>query len=278
MARRGQFQVLGPLEVWVDRRPVAVGAHKLRVLLAALLVYANEVVSIDRLVDILWGQDPPDEAPSTLRKYVHCLRELIEPGVPAGVARVLVTRPPGYMICLSPNQIDAGRFRAMVAHAQRRADAGDLTGAATRFDEALKTWRGPAWAEFTNEAFARADTARLEALRALAIENRFDVLLAVGRHADVIGELEALIAQAPLREKPRAQLMLALHRCGRRAEALRVYEAFRCYLADEVGLEPSTALQRLQHAIALQSAELDWSPPEASTNSGMPLRHAFVGS
>jgi WD40 repeat protein/ABC-type cobalamin/Fe3+-siderophores transport system ATPase subunit len=161
---------------------------------------------------------------------------------------------------LGTDEFDAARFERLVADGQRRAAAHDLVAALTAFDEALGLWRGPAWAEFADEDFARADAVRLEELRALAIEERAESLLAAGRHAESIGELEAATAAHPLRERPRGQLMLALYRAGRQVEALRAYEAFRRFLAEEVGLEPSPALQSLDDAIAAQKPELDWKP------------------
>jgi DNA-binding SARP family transcriptional activator/WD40 repeat protein/energy-coupling factor transporter ATP-binding protein EcfA2 len=256
-----QFLVLGPLEVSAEGRAVGLGGAKPRLVLAALLVHANEVVSADRLIDVLWADAPPDSALTTLQKHISRLRMAIEPerGPGASAAR-LVTRPPGYLLRVEPTECDATRFERIVADAHRGAACGDLARATELLEAALGLWRGPAWAEFADEDFARAEVARLDGLRAVATEDRVELALAAGRHAEMIGELEATTAAYPLRERPRAQLMLALYRCGRHAEALRAYEGFRHYLGEEVGLEPSAALVQLADAIVLQKPELNWAP------------------
>ena len=257
-----QFRVLGPLEVTVEGRPAVLGGSRQRLVLAALVVHANTAVSVDRLIDIVWGDEPPSSALTTLQKYVHRLRTAIDPGrAAADPEGRLVTRAPGYLLRVSDGDYDAARFEALVADAQRKAAGGDLPGAMSTFDEALGLWHGAALADFGDQDFARPEVARLEGLRAVAVEDRVEVALAAGRHAEVIGELEATISTWPLRERPRAQLMLALFRCRRHAEALRVYEAFRRHLSEEVGLEPSEALVDLADAIVLQKRGLDWSPP-----------------
>jgi DNA-binding SARP family transcriptional activator/WD40 repeat protein/energy-coupling factor transporter ATP-binding protein EcfA2 len=256
-----QFLVLGPLEVLAEGRVVGLGGSKPRLVLANLLVHANEVVSADRLIDTLWADGPPDTALTTLQKHISRLRVAIEPRrAPGGLSARLVTRPPGYLLRVEPAECDATRFERIVADAQGRAADGDLARATELLDAALGLWRGPAWAEFADEDFARAEVARLDGLRAVAMEERVEVALAAGRHGEMVGELEATTAAYPLRERPRAQLMLALYRCGRHAEALRAYEAFRRYLGEEVGLEPSAALVQLADAIVLQKPELDWAP------------------
>jgi predicted ATPase/class 3 adenylate cyclase len=253
-SRTVTFQVLGPFEVVVDGRAVALGGARQRLVLAALVARANAVVATDRLIDIIWGDEPSDRALSTLQKYVHRLRSLV------GADRLL-TRAPGYLLCIGDEESDASRFESLLASASRLATAGDLAGARSAFDAALALWRGPAWAEFADYDFARAEVARLEGLRDGAVDDRVEVLLGAGRHADVVGELEATVGEYPLRERPRAHLILALYRCGRHADALRAYEAYRRYLGEEVGLEPSALLVRLADAIVLQKPELDWAPP-----------------
>src|SRR6516165_8092115 len=270
-----EFRVLGPLEVLVDGRPVPLGAAKQRLVLAALLAGSNAVVSVDRLVDIVWGELPPDSAERTLQKYVYRLRGVIEPGrAPGDPAATLLTRPPGYLLELRPDQLDAACFTDLIGQAKRRAAGGELAAAAALLDEALGLWRGPAWAEFAEFDFARAEVTRLEGQRAGAIEDRADIELALGRHAELIGELEATVERYPLRERSRAQLMLALYRSGRQAEALRAYHAFRSYLIDEMGLEPSTALQRLEDDILLDKPDLDWTGGGAQDEAS---RHGLVG-
>jgi predicted ATPase/class 3 adenylate cyclase len=212
----------------------------------------------------LWGDTPPDSALTTLQKHVHRLRAALEPGRTAwGPSARVVKRPPGYLLRVEADECDATRFEHLVADARRRAAAGDLASATELLDVALGLWRGPAWAEFADQDFARAEVTRLDGLRAAAVEDRVEVALAAGRHAEMIGELEATTAAYPLRERPRAQLMLALYRCGRHAEALRAYEGFRRYLGEEVGLEPSASLVQLADAIVRQEPELERGPATA---------------
>jgi class 3 adenylate cyclase/DNA-binding SARP family transcriptional activator/WD40 repeat protein len=282
-----EFRVLGPLEVLVDGRPVPLGAAKQRLVLAALLAGGNAVVSVDRLVDIVWGELPPDSAQRTLQKYVYRLRGAIEPGrAPGDPAATLLTRPPGYLLELRPGQLDAVRFTDLIGKAKGRAAGGELAAAAALLDEALGLWRGPAWAEFAEYDFARAEVTRLESQRAGATEDHAEIELALGHHAELIGELEATVARYPLRERSRAQLMLALYRSGRQAEALRAYHAFRSYLIDEIGLEPSAALQRLEDDILLNKPDLDWtggrthdeSPRLGLVSTGGPVPPTSAGS
>jgi DNA-binding SARP family transcriptional activator/WD40 repeat protein len=244
------FQVLGPFEAVVDGHAVPLGGARQRLVLAALAARANSVVSSDRLIDILWGDAPPVSALSTLQKYVYRLRSAV------GADR-LVTRAPGYLLRIGDGESDALRFESLLADGSRLAAAGELAEAHRTFDAALALWRGRAWGEFADFDFARGEVARLDGLRAAAIDDRTEVALAAGRPAEVIGELEAIVSEYPLRERPRGQLMLALYRAGRQADALRAYEAFRRYLGEEVGLEPSAQLVQLADAIVLQKPELE---------------------
>jgi DNA-binding SARP family transcriptional activator len=257
-----EFKVLGSLEVVVNGRLVPLGGARQRLVLAGLVASANAVVSADRLMDIVWGDEPPDSAMSTVQKYVYRLRVAIDPGTAAADrSGRLVTRPPGYVLRVDSDEYDAARFEALLAGAQHLAAAGNLAGATSALEDALALWRGPAWSEFADLDFIRPEVARLDGLHAIAMEERVELGLAAARHAELVGELEATVATYPLRERPRAQLMLALYRCGRHAEALRAYEAFRRYLGEEVGLEPSASLVQLADAILQQKPELDWSPP-----------------
>jgi DNA-binding SARP family transcriptional activator len=254
-----QFQILGPLEVRRQGSPVAVGAAKQRALLAILLVHANELVSSDRLIDELWPQ-PPETAANTLQVYVGKLRKALEPGRTRGApAEVLITRAPGYMLRVEAGQLDAERFESLLADGSRAREAGESPAAAELLRDALELWRGDALADFSYEPFAQAEIARLEELRLSALEERIEADLALGRHAALVGELEGLVREHPLRERLRAQLMLALYRAGRQADALEVYRDGRSWLAEELGIDPAPELQRLEGAILRQEAELE--PP-----------------
>ena len=260
-----KFLVLGSLEVVERETRVPLGSAKQRLLLAGLLVHANAVVSVDRLADILWGDDPPVDATATLQNYVSRVRAALEPGRVSGDPGTrLLTRAPGYMIRVDPEEVDAGRFERLVVEGQRRVAEGDTAVAAALLDEALGLWRGRAFAEFADHDFARTEALRLEELRRLAVDERVEAKLSLGRHRELIGELDGIVAADPLRERPRAQLMLALYRCGREVEALRTYQQYRRYLGDELGIEPSPALRDLEEAIILQKSELNWVPEPAS--------------
>ena len=253
--------MLGPLEVLDSGRPISLASAKQRLLLAALLAQANSVVSVDRLADILWGDTPPTDATAAVQTYVSRLRAAIEPGRTGGDgSEALHTRAPGYLLQVRDEQLDAARFERLVTDAQQRAGAGEHEDATAILDEALSLWRGPAFAEFAEFDFARTEALHLEELRLLAVEARVDARLGLGHHAELIGELEGIVAEHPLRDRPHAQLMLALYRGGREAEALRSYQQHRRYLADELGLEPSSRLVELEAAILRHEPELEWAP------------------
>ncbi len=245
-----EFRILGPLEVLDEGTPVPLGRGRERALLALLLTHPNEVVSIDRLIDELWGPEPPKAAVNTVQYYVSRLRKIL------GADRI-VTRPPGYAIRVEPGELDLERFERLLA---------DGSGEAVR--EAIALWRGAALADFAFESFAQPTIGRLEELRLVALELRVEADLAAGRHAEVVAELEPLVEAHPLRERLRAQLMLALYRAGRQAEALEAYHAARRVLVDELGLEPGPALQELERAILRQDPSLalptQETPPERS--------------
>jgi DNA-binding SARP family transcriptional activator len=238
-SRRFEFRILGPLEVLENDRPIPLGGARQRALLAILLTRANEVVSTDRLIDDLWGEAPPRTALNTLQYYVSQLRKLL------GADRI-VTRPPGYAVRVEPDELDLALFERLLEE-----------GGGERVREALGLWRGPPLADFAYEEFAQAEAARLEELRLAALEQRIDADLALGRHAELVGELEQLIVQHPLRERPRGQLMLALYRSGRQAEALEAYQAMRRAFVDELGIEPGPALQELERAMLRHDRALD---------------------
>jgi DNA-binding SARP family transcriptional activator len=219
---RLEFRILGPLEVHDGAAQVPVPGAKERALLADLLVHAGRVVAADRLIDDLWGERPPGNPGNALQGRMSQLRRALGP---AGAA-LLATRPPGYSVEVDPDRVDASRFERQVAEAGRAA-ATSPEHALRLLDEALGLWRGPALAEFADLPWAQATAARLEELRLAAVAARADLVLAAGGHAELVGELEALVAAHPTRERPRAQLMLALYRSGRQADALGAYQQVR---------------------------------------------------
>ena len=246
-----EFQLLGPLEVVDGDRPLFLGGGKQRALLVVLILHANEVVAVDKLVDELWGEQTPPSATKIVQNYVSKLRHALDNGRP-----LLHTRAPGYVLELEPGQLDVDRFESLLAEGRRALELGDAAKAAGTLREALDVWRGPPLADFTYESFAQAEIARLEERRLLALEDRIEADLALGRQADLVPELEACVARYPLRERLRGQLMLALYRSGRQAEALRVYADTRRVLVDELGIEPGEDLRRLEQRILRQDTAL----------------------
>ena len=241
-----EFRLLGPLEVRSDGAPVELGGPKQRALLALLLFDAGRAVSTDRLIDALWGEHPPRTAPTSLQNFVSQLRKLLGPDL-------LVTKPPGYLLRIAPRQLDAH-------HAQALFDEAKVAPAVERgakLRDALALWRGPPLEEFGYEAFAQAEIARLEELRLTLLEERFDADIEAGEAGEVVGELETLVAEHPLRERFREQLMLALYRSGRQAEALEAFQQGRHVLVEELGIDPSPRLQQLYAAILRQETHLE---------------------
>ena len=236
------FRLLGPLEVWDEGVEVSLGGPKPRALLAVLLLHNNEVVPADQLIDELWGEDSPEGAAGALRVNVSRLRKALPPDT-------LTTRSPGYVIRVDPDDLDLHRFEHLVEEARDLRARGLAADAADRLREALSLWRGPALADFAYESFAQAAIARLEEIRLAAVELRIDAELALGRHDELVGELEALVAEQPLRERLRGYLMTALYRSGRQAEALSAYRDARRALVEQLGIEPGIELQELERAI-----------------------------
>ena len=249
------FRILGPLEVLDDERPLDVGGGKQRSVLALLLLHANEVVSSDRLIDELWPDEPPASAAKIIQAHVSRLRKALDG---AGDA-VLQTRSRGYLLRVEPGQLDLDRFRELLEEGRGVLAVGNAEAAAATLRAALALWRGPPLAEFTYESFAQEEIARLEELRLAALEERIEADLALGRHDDVVQELKQLVRRHPLRERLRGQLMLALYRSGRHAEALEVYRDLRRTLFEELGLEPSPTLQQLERSILAHDEALQ--PP-----------------
>jgi DNA-binding SARP family transcriptional activator len=235
------FAILGPLEARENGEPLQLGGPKQRALLALLLLEAGRAVSTDRLTDSIWAGEPPPTAAASLQNFVAQLRKALG-------AEVIETRPPGYLIRLEPEQLDLARVRSLVDEAR----ASEPQRRAALLDEALGLWRGEPLADFRYEAFAEEEIARLEEFRLTLLEERAEAKLAIGEHGDLVPELEALVRAHPLRERLRAQLMLALYRSGRQAQALEVYRDARERLVEELGLEPSPLLRSVHTSILRQ--------------------------
>jgi DNA-binding SARP family transcriptional activator len=251
------FRILGPLEVIEHGHKLDIGGQKQRALLAVLLLHANEPVSTDLLIDALWEDSPPETAQKALQVYVSQLRKVV------GRER-LETRAPGYLLRVEPSDFDLARFQVL------RKEG--------RCAEALAEWSGPPLADFAFERFAQREAARLESERLACVEERIELDLAAGRHAELVGELEGLVRISPLRETLRGQLMLALYRSGRQAEALTIYQEGRDALVEELGIEPGPELRRLHQAILRQDSELEPAVGGAPTGTVTFLFSDVVGS
>ncbi len=253
------YRILGPLEVSANGRMIEIGGPKLRALLVILLLRADEGVSRDVLVHELWGEQPPDGAQHTLDVYISRLRKALDA---AASGPVVVTRAGAYSLLLADGRLDVKIFEHLIEEGKGALARNEPGQAAAKFRAALGLWRGPALADLANGRGPRADATRLEELRLGAVEDRIEADLALGRHQDVVSELQALVAMYPLRERLHGQLMIAFYRDGRQAEALEAYQAARRTLVEELGLEPSPALQRLERAILQQDPSLE-APAEA---------------
>lgn len=241
-----EFRILGPLEVVDGEEVLHLGGQKQRALLAILLLEPNRVVSTDRIVDSLWGERPPRTAATSLQNFVSQLRKLLGP-------ETLVTKAPGYELRVAGEQLDLQRFRRLVDEARREPPEER----AERLRTALALWRGPPLADLGFESFAQSEIVRLEEFRLAVVEDRVEAELEAGRHAELAGELETLAEEHPLRERLRAQLMLALYRAGRQAEALQIYHDTRRVLVEELGIDPSPSLQHLHGSILRQDPGLE---------------------
>ncbi len=255
--------LLGSMEVeGSDGAPIAVPGAKLRALLAILALECGQVVSTDRLIALLWQEDPPVGVTNALQRLISKLRKTL------GSSEVVRMRPPGYVLSIEPDDVDLHRFERGVAEARAALANGDIDAAASRFEAVDSLWRGPALADFAYEDFAQPHIVRLDAVRLAVREDQVDAELALGQHSRVVGDLDALVAANPLRERMRGQLMLALYRSGRQADALRVYQEGREVLAEELGLDPGPELQRLEAAILNQDPAL--RAPAAVTTTTRP--------
>ena len=268
---RLRFTVLGSFRVDRDGQEIDLGPRLQRALLAILVLEAGHVVPVDRLVDLLWREEPPAAAIASVQAYVSQLRRVLEPGRPARTpARVLVTQDPGYLLRVGDDQVDALRFQALARQAHGDLEAGRTAAAAAGLADALALWRGDPLAEFAAEPWAVPAVTRLTEAHDLAAEDRIDAALALGGHAQAAADLEAMVAARPLRERRWGQLILATYRCGRQADALRAYQRCRTVLTGELGVEPGPELRRLEAAVLAQDTSLDRHPAGAGAKTVPP--------
>jgi DNA-binding SARP family transcriptional activator len=255
-----EFAILGLLEVRDRDRQIEVSSAKERRLLGVLVLHANKVVSVDRLIEVLWGNDPPPTAENTLQTYVSHLRKILEPDrAPRARHGLLRTRAHGYELAVPPESIDAVQFERLA-----RTGHDALPAAPERAAEILRAacalWRGEPLADFSSELFAQSEITRLTELRAVALEDRVEAELALGQHSTLCGELSQAVVEQPLRERLWSQLIRALYRCGRQADALQAYGRLRKQLAELLGINPSPELVQLQQAVLAQHPNLEWPP------------------
>ena len=245
-----EFRILGPLDVVDDDRTVELGGARQRAVLAILLLHRGETVPVDRIVDLMWGEQSPATAVKTVQVYVSHLRRAL-------VEDVLVSSRGGYALAVDAERVDALRFERLVDEGRAALAGDDAARAAALLRSALALWRGPVLGDLAYERFAQDEVARLEELRLTAVEERIDADLHLGRHVELVAELEGLVREHPLRERLRAQHMLALYRSGRQADALESMREARRSLVDELGLEPGRELRELEQAILAQDPALD---------------------
>jgi DNA-binding SARP family transcriptional activator len=245
-----EFRILGPLEAIGDDGPIRLGGPRQRATLALLLLHANRVVPVERLADDLYAGRPPVTAVTQVQRQVSELRKVLG-------AAAIETRPPGYLLHVDADRFDLARFEFLTAAAERSQGVD----AAALLTEALALWRGPPLSDLEYESFAGAAVGRLQELHLAALEARIELDLELGRHGPVVAELEALVAEHPLRERLRALHMVALYRGGRQADALAAYREARRVLVEQIGIEPSPELRRLERAILTHEASLGTSIP-----------------
>jgi DNA-binding SARP family transcriptional activator len=264
------FRILGPLGVSREGRPLDLGGHRQKVLVCLLLLHANEVVSAERIIDALWGEAPPATARKALQVQVSRLRRILGAGV-------LETRAPGYFIRVQEGELDAQRHERLATQGKHALAAGEPGRAAALLRTALGLWQGPALADVIYEPFAQEAAGQLEELRLSCLEERIEADLALGRHTDLVGELEVLTDRHPYRERLSGRLMLALYRSGRQAEALEVYRQSRDRLVDELGIEPGPELRSLASRVLNQDPGLGWTAPPTSTGEVIESTRALRG-
>jgi YVTN family beta-propeller protein len=248
-----EFRILGPVEVRDDGRVVRLGGGKQRAVLVLLLLNANRVVASERMIELLWGERPPATAATALHGHISSLRKVLGPDV-------IATRPPGYVLETGIGELDLERFERLRAEGRDALERGDPGGAAERLRAALELWRGEALSDIGFEPFVQAEAARLEGLRLDAVQDRIEADLTTGHGTELVGELERLVAAEPLRERFRAQLMLALYRSGRQAEALDAYRRARQTLVSQLGIEPGPELRDLERRILAHDPTLGRGP------------------
>ncbi len=271
-----EVSLLGPVEARRDGQPLPLGGARQRALLAIFALHAGEVVSSDRLIDELFGESASAGAANALQQNVSRLRRTLGSNGSPDQA-TLATHPPGYVLRIDPTCVDVHRFEESVRAAHQLLESGDNASAAEHLRAALALWRGAPLSDLGELGFAEAEVRRLEELRLNADMDRIDAELALGRATDLVAEIEALVAASPYQERLRGQLMLSLYRSGRQADALDAYRAARDLLRDELGLEPSRALQQLEHAILVQDPSLDVAPPSAEVRDDAVVVCPFKG-
>jgi len=271
------LRILGPVEVITGEKRLAIEGRRTRILLAMLLVWRNQTVSLDALIDGLWPHGPPSSAKSTLHAHISRLRGALAAAGPLAGSERISRKPPGYEMRTLDGEVDADRFERMLAMAEAAMQERRFAGASATLRDALILVRGPMLGECRDEPFARAEVARLEAMRVRALERRVDADLALGRHATLVGEVEGLVGAHPLHERFTEQLMLALYRSGRQADALAAYQDAYQVLAEDLGLVPGPGLRSMEAAILHQDPAIDYVPPEPGMGPAAGNRIPFVG-
>ncbi|MGH3040356.1 MAG: AfsR/SARP family transcriptional regulator, partial [Gaiellaceae bacterium] len=267
------FSLLGPLEARVDGEALPLGGARQRSLLALLLLHANETVSRERLIEGVWGAERPSTIGAALNVHLSKIRKLL---AAAGTDATLVTELHGYVLRVDPERLDLHRFERLVREGRQALVAGHAEEAAATLDRALALWRGPPLAELALDASVDGALARFGELRLSGLEDRFEAELLLGRHTELVAELEEFVRAHPLREHARAQLMVALYRSGRQSEALQAYRDARMLLAEELGLDPGPELQRIEKAILVQDASLAVAGPRRLLRTDRARRLAAV--